>query len=72
MSLSPHVKERLIRFKELCEDPSYGRKRAIEGLKSYRYSQTYRITEKDSVAIKLAIHDAETLIKIDSIKSKKH
>ena len=58
MKVSRHVEVRLERFQELLKDPSYGKARAIKGLKSWKSSQAYRLTEFDKRVIDRAIANA--------------
>ncbi|MFX8164759.1 hypothetical protein ABTL04_20745, partial [Acinetobacter baumannii] len=49
--LSIHCEERLIRFEELANDPTYGVERAIKGLESWKFTQKYRLTDIDNKQI---------------------
>lgn len=63
MKLSLHCQVRLNSFDNLVQDPSYGIARAIEGLKGWKYSQAYRLTDYDNSMIDLKIRCAESLNK---------
>lgn len=51
MKLSPHARIRLESFEELVNDKSYGKKRAIDGLKVWKFSQKHRLTDHDNFMI---------------------
>jgi|688.fasta_scaffold14641_9 hypothetical protein len=59
--LTPHTQERCFRFWEIINEAQTKKEieRAVTGLKAWKSSNSYRLTESDKAAIDLYIHQAK-------------